>query len=141
LATGIVGSLHGVEIGTGGGTPFEFLQGPGLDGSRLASRLNSVGYPGVTISPYGNGIRLNISPKASANLTQLAVNLVLEANRAASPSLFARYKDADSIFWKVYGSTTIRSLCEKGTSATQIAASWNSGVSAFRAARQSYLLY
>jgi hypothetical protein len=86
-------------------------------------------------------VRLSINPKASANLTQLAVHLLVEANRAASPSLFARYRDADSIFWKVYGSTNIRSLCSKGLSAPQIAAGWNSGVASFRSARQGYLLY
>ena len=141
LATGIVGSLDGVEIGTGGPTPFEYLQGPGLNGPALASRLKATGYPGVGISAFGNGVRLNINPDAGANLTQLAVHLLLEANRAARPSLFARYRDADSIFWKVYGSTSIRGLCEKGASAERIAAGWSGGVASFRAARQPYLLY
>jgi uncharacterized protein YbbC (DUF1343 family) len=141
LATGIVGSLHGVEIGTGGSSPFEFLRGPGLDGSALASKLKATGYPGVGFTPYGNGVRLSINPKANANLTQLAVHLLVEANRAASPSLFARYRDADSIFWKVYGSTNIRSQCSNGTSAEKIAAGWGGGVASFRSARQGYLLY
>lgn len=141
LATGIVGSLDGVDIGTGGANPFEYLQGPGLSGAALVSKLQSSGYPGVGFSQYGNGVKLSINPKAGANLTQLAVHLLVEANRAANPSLFARYRDKDSIFWKVYGSTTIRTLCSKGASASQIAAGWNSGVSSFRSARQGYLLY
>lgn len=141
LATGIVGSLDGVSIGTGGANPFEYLQGPGLNGASLVSRLQSTGYPGVGFSQYGNGVRLNINPKADANLTQLAVHLLVEANRSASPSLFARYRDPDSIFWKVYGSTNIRSMCAKGISAPQIAAGWKSGVASFRSARQGYLLY
>ena len=141
LATGIVGSLDGVEIGTGGANPFEFLQGPGLNGSALVSKLKATGYPGVGFTPYGNGVRLDISPKAGANLTQLAVHLLVEANRAANPSLFARYRDADSIFWKVYGSTSIRTQCAKGSSAPQIAAGWSGGVASFRSARQGYLIY
>ena len=35
----------------------------------------------------------------------------------------------------------LRKLWSEGLSASQIAASWNSGVFAFRAARQGYLLY
>jgi uncharacterized protein YbbC (DUF1343 family) len=139
--TSMVGSLHGVDVGTGGPAPFSFLKGPGLDGSSLASRLESVGYPGVSVSPIGNGVRLNISPKAPANLCQLGVQLLCEANRAASPSLFARYRDADSIFWKVYGSTGIRSLAQDGASAEKIASSWTGSVAAFRASRRAYLLY
>src|SRR4029453_9762597 len=119
LATGIVGSLDGVEIGTGGASPFEFLQGPGLNGAALVSKLKSTGYPGVGFSQYGNGVRLSIYQKAGANLTQLAVHLLVEANRAANPSLFARYRDADSIFWKVYGSTNIRTMGRREASPPQ----------------------
>ena len=140
-ATSMVGSLHGVDVGTGGPMPFSFLKGPGLNGPSLASHLQSVGYAGVSVAPIGNGVRLNISPKAPANLCQLGVQLLCEANRAASPNLFARYRDADSIFWKVYGSTGIRSLADDGTSAEKIASSWTGGVAAFRASRRGYLLY
>jgi hypothetical protein len=72
---------------------------------------------------------------------RLGVQLLCEANRAATPSLFARYRDADSIFWKVYGSTDIRSLAEGGTSVDKIASNWTGSVGAFRASRRGYLLY
>jgi uncharacterized protein YbbC (DUF1343 family) len=139
--TSMVGSLHGVDVGTGTPAPFSFLKGPGLSGSSLTERLQSAGYPGVNISSIGNGVRLNINPKADANLCKLGVQLLCEANRAASPSLFARYRDADSIFWKVYGSTDIRSLAEGGTSVDKIASNWTGSVAAFRASRRGYLLY
>jgi uncharacterized protein YbbC (DUF1343 family) len=139
--TSMVGSLRGVDVGTGGPAPFQSLKGPGLNGPSLASRLKAAGYPGVGISPLGNGVRLSIHPKADANLCKLGVQLLVEANRAASPTLFARYRDKDSIFWKVYGSTGIRGLAESGASIDKIASNWTGSVAAFRASRRAYLLY
>jgi uncharacterized protein YbbC (DUF1343 family) len=139
--TSVVGSLKGVDVGTGTPSPFSYLKGPGLNGSSLATRLQANGYPGVQFSPLGNGVRMSIQPKAEANLCKLGVDLLLQANRAASPSLFARYRDADAIFWKVYGSTGIRSQAEAGASADRIASAWTGSVAAFRAARANYLLY
>jgi uncharacterized protein YbbC (DUF1343 family) len=141
VVTGIVGSLHGVDIGAGGPTPFQYLKSPGMDGEATAARLRATGYPGVRISGSGDRVSLQISPRASANLCQLAVHLLAEANRAARPSLFARYRDGDAIFWKIYGSTSICSQCEKGVSAEHIAAGWSSSVNRFKSARQPYLLY
>jgi uncharacterized protein YbbC (DUF1343 family) len=139
--TSMVGSLKGVDVGTGTPAPFSYLKGPGLNGSSLVSRLQNAGYSGVNFSPLGNGVKMNINPKADANLCKLGVQLLCEANQAASPSLFARYRDSDAIFWKVYGSTGIRGLAEAGASADKIAANWTGGVAAFRASRRGYLLY
>ena len=44
-------------------------------------------------------------------------------------------------FWKVYGSTDIKTQIEKGMSPKAIVAGWESGVSSFRGARQGFLLY
>jgi uncharacterized protein YbbC (DUF1343 family) len=139
--TSMVGSLKGVDVGTGTPSPFSYLKGPGLNGSNLATRLQSGGYPGVQFAALGNGVKMAIQPKAPANLCKLGVDLLIQANRAASPSLFARYRDADSIFWKVYGSTGIRAAAESGSNADSVASNWTGSVAAFRAARQTYLLY
>ena len=139
VATGLVGELKGVEVGTGGGSPFEIFRGPGIDGASLAARLRAEGYPGVSFSPLSNGVSLSISPHAGANLTKLGVHLMLEAEKAGH--LFARYRDPDAIFWKCYGSTNIRDLAQKGASIDRVAGAWDSSVSSFRSARSGYLLY
>jgi hypothetical protein len=69
------------------------------------------------------------------------VHLLAAAQHARSASIFARYHDADNIFWKIYGSTGIRSAIEKNVNPSSIIAGWKSGVEKFRAARASYLLY
>jgi uncharacterized protein YbbC (DUF1343 family) len=141
VVTGIVGSLKGVSVGTGGPTPFQYLQSPGLPAEAAAARIRAVGYPGVEIAGRGNRIDLEISPKAQADLCQLAVHLLIEADRAAKPSLFARYRDPHAIFWKVYGSTSIQAKSRQGESAQRIAASWRGHLASFRSARKPYLLY
>ena len=139
VATGLVGELHGVEVGCGGGAPFECCRASGVDGAAMAARLRSAGYPGVGISPLGNGVNLNIAPHAGANLCKLATHLILESNRGAN--LLARYHDPEQIFYKCYGSTSIKSQVQGGASIDKIVAGWESGNASFRAARRGYLLY
>ena len=75
------------------------------------------------------------------NLAGVNVHLLAAAQHVRGGSIFARYHDADGIFWKVYGSTGIRAAIEKGVDAKTIIAGWKSGVERFRAARAGYLLY
>jgi len=148
LATGIAGSLSGLELGIGGPEPFEVLAAPWIDPDRMLARFRGFRMDGVAFEPVRNydgsadGLRLRIDPHAPANLTGLAIHLLQEANRGARPSLFARSKaDTLDIFYKVYGSTSIRRQIEEGVPAEKIIASWRPGVEAFRAARQPFLLY
>jgi uncharacterized protein YbbC (DUF1343 family) len=148
VATGIAGSLSGLELGIGTAEPFELIAAPWSDADRMAARLRGAGFPGVEFVPLrgyegsADGVRLRIDPAAPANLTGLAVHLLQEANRGARPSLFARSKrDTLDIFYKVYGSTSIRDQIEQGVPAEKIVASWRPGVENFRAARQPFLLY
>ena len=139
VATGLVGELHAIECGCGGSAPFESIRASGVDGAAMAARLRAAGYPGVSFSPVSDGVNLRISQNAGANLCKLAAHLILEANRGAN--LFARYRDPDQIFYKCYGSTSIKSHAQGGTSIDRIVAGWESGVASFRGARGGYLLY
>jgi len=148
-ATGIAGSLSGLDLGIGGPEPFEILAAPWIDGERMAGRLRSAGFPGVNFRPIrqgsdgrARGLRMEIAPNAPADLTGLAIHLLQESNRGASPSLFARSsRDKLDIFYKVYGSTSIREQIQGGVPAEKIVASWRRGVDAFRSARAPFLLY
>jgi uncharacterized protein YbbC (DUF1343 family) len=99
----------------------------------------------VAVEPYQRkefgGARLSLSADSEANLPALNIHLLAAAQKHSSGSIFARYHDKDDIFWKIYGSTGIRTQIEKGVSPAAIVASWQPGVAQFRSARQSYLLY
>lgn len=142
-ATSIYGSLEGAgfDVGIGSGDPFQMGGVKGIDGAAFTSRIRS---GGISASPYTReefaGARLNLSAKSTVNLTGVNVHL-LSAAYAAKRSIFANYRDPDGIFWKAYGSTSIKSQIERGTSASTIIAGWQRGVDSFRAARQPFLIY
>jgi uncharacterized protein YbbC (DUF1343 family) len=83
---------------------------------------------------------LNVTAKSAVNLTGINVHLLAAAN-AEKSGIFSRYRDADGIFWKAYGSTSIKSQIERGTTPASIIAGWQRGVDSFREARQPYLIY
>jgi len=146
VATGIVGSLAGLETGVDGPNPFEICAGKGVDADAFTSTIKGLGLDGVQVRPYTaggfSGCRLAIDPKAKGDLCVLALALLVETNRASNPDLFAKSSaDKLDIFWKVYGSNTIRDQLRKGTSVQKIAQGWKPGVEKFREERKAYLFY
>jgi uncharacterized protein YbbC (DUF1343 family) len=143
-ATSIYGSLSGsgFDVGIGTGAPFEMAGAYRCDGGSFTTLIRGGGIP---CGPYSResfgGARLNLTADSDVNLAGVNVHLLAAAQRQKGGSIFARYKDADNIFWKVYGSTDIRGLIEKGVSASSIVESWGRGVAAFRGSRQGYLIY
>jgi uncharacterized protein YbbC (DUF1343 family) len=143
-ATSIFGSLEGaaLDVGIGTGAPFEMAGCCRLDGKSFTASLQNAG---ISASPYARGefagARLSLSAKSGINLAGVNIHLLAGVQRAKSGSIFARYHDPDEILWKVYGSTSLRSLIEKGVGASAIIAAWERGVQSFRGARASYLLY
>ncbi len=143
-ATSIFGSLSGsgFDVGIGTGNPFEMGGFSGCDHGDLTSMLSNGGIPCSAYEANGaTGARLNVSFGSNVNLAAINIYLLAAAQQQKKGSIFARYKDADSIFWKVYGSTDIKTQIEKGMSPKAIVAGWESGVSSFRGARQGFLLY
>ena len=143
-ATGIYGSLDGsgFDVGIGTHEPFQNAGMYRADGAAFTSRLREAG---ISAAPYAreefSGARLTLSAKSDVNLAGINVHLLAAAQRERSGSIFARYKNADNIFWKIYGSTDIRAAIEKNVNPSSIIAGWKSGVEKFRAARAGYLLY
>ena len=142
-ATSIFGSLtgSGFDVGIGTGEPFQMAGAARIDGPAFTARVRDGGVPA---SPYSRddmaGARLSISAKSAVNLTGINIHL-LAAVQAAKPGIFKRYHDSDGIFWKIYGSESLRNQLEGGTSPARIIAGWQRGVESFRSARQSYLIY
>jgi uncharacterized protein YbbC (DUF1343 family) len=147
VATGIIGSMGscGFTVATGTDEPFQVFAAKHLSASAFTARMRSYGLRGVEFSPYASGgfsgVRIALTEKSPANLTSINVYLLSEAERAASTNLFTRYRDPDSLFWKIYGSTEIKSLIDKRTPPGRIVEGWDSGVARFRADRERYLLY
>jgi uncharacterized protein YbbC (DUF1343 family) len=142
-ATSIFGSLTGsaFDVGIGTASPFEMAGAAGINAKSFTALLQKVG---ITAAPYARGgfggARLSLTAKSALNLAAVNVHLLAAIQRAKSGSIFARYRDTDNIFWKIYGSTAIRAI-EKGIAAEAIIASWQSAARSFRGARQGYLLY
>jgi len=146
VATGIVGSLAGLETGVGGPTPFEICAGKGADPESFAKYVNNLKLQGVQARPYTgggfSGCRLSIAPDAKGDLCFLALALLAETNRVSKPDLFAKSApDKLDIFFKVYGSSAIRDLLRKGTSAEKIAQGWTPSLDKFKSERSGYLFY
>ena len=146
-ATSIFGSLEGaaLDVGIGTGEPFQMAGKCGLDPEAFVRELRAAGVGGVRVEPYRReefgGARLSLTADCVANLAALNIQLLCAAQKHSRGSIFARYQDKDDIFWKIYGSTSIRPQIEKGVSAAAIIAGWQPAVANFRAARQPYLLY
>ena len=150
-ATGIFGSLSGVDIGIGTDGPFEFVGGSGIDPGELTAHLNSLKLPGVTFRPYaaskttsGNGgARVAIDPRAPADLAGLNLFFIDAINRRfGARHLFARTATSQKdIFYKVCGGREIESQLLRGASPARIVASWQDFHERFRNERKPYLIY
>ena len=146
-ATSIFGSLEGaaLDVGIGTGEPFQMAGKCGLDSGAFVRELRASGLRGAGVEPYTrkefSGARLSLSADSDTNLAALNIHLLCAAQQHSRGSIFARYRDPDGIFWKVYGSTGIRTQIEKGVSPAAIVAGWDYVVARFRSARQPYLLY
>jgi len=145
-ATGIFGSLSGVDVGIGTSGPFEVAAGPGIDPNEFTRYLNSLGIPGVKFSPYrkGNfgGSKVHIDRNAPADLAGLNLVFVDAVNRRiGSRNLFVRTSaSGKDIFHKVYGSTAMEGQL-RGGNPGKVIQSWQSYHANFRQARQPFLIY
>jgi uncharacterized protein YbbC (DUF1343 family) len=146
VATGIVGELSGPETGVGGSAPFEMISAKWLNAERFTSYLRSLDMPGVVFQQYQRGrlqgSLLRIDPKAPADLTALGVYMLAELYRSSGSTLFRRTSRSKlDLFFKVYGSSSIRSQIERGVSPETVVAAWKQNVADFRRARAPFLLY
>jgi uncharacterized protein YbbC (DUF1343 family) len=146
VVTGMAGELPGVETGVGGSAPFQSISASWLDAESFSRYLNSQDMPGVTFHPWHRGRQqgcyFTLSREPEANLTGIGVYMLAEINRSSKNTLFRRSSRSKlDIFFKIYGSSSIRSQLERGVSPASIVASWQSNVANFRRARAPYLLY
>lgn len=157
VATGILGEIGGLNLGTGSPSSFQVIGASWLDPRRFASRMNAAGLPGMTFEPVAldlnrnardgsefQGVRIRLTRPATAPVTSVAFH-ALEAVKATSGrdlfQLAARRGRSWDMFDKVTGSDRVRRALQQGRSAGEIVASWKPGVEEFRSRRRPYLLY
>jgi uncharacterized protein YbbC (DUF1343 family) len=146
VVTGMPGELTGVETGVGGPAPFEMISTSWLNAENFTHYLNALGLSGISFRPYSRGRQqgcyFTLSRNPEANLTAVGVYMLSEISRTSEGSVFGRTSHSKlDIFYKVYGSTSIRSQLERGVSPAKIVASWEGNQAGFRRARAPYLLY
>ena len=145
--------------GRGATRPFEYVGAPYIRPGELASRLNSLGLPGVTFRPayfeptfqkwsgaMCGGVQLHVLDRNSFEpyLTGITVISVIKS----------RY--ADSFAWRqppyeyeyeklpieiLCGGRKVPGLIERGAAPAEIRESWREDVGSFRRQRAPYLLY
>lgn len=146
-ATGLYGSMAGVDIGIGTAAPFAYAGARGANASSFTAWMRQQpGMGGIYFQPYSrdgwNGVKLGIHPRAPGDIVAPNVYLMSYANRLVSPSLVQRTTgDKRDIWFKCYGSDDIAAYLEKGVSPAKIVASWQSLHRSFASARKPYLIY
>jgi uncharacterized protein YbbC (DUF1343 family) len=146
VVTGFAGELTGVETGVGGHAPFEMISSSWLNAESFTRYLNSQNLSGISFHPLSRGRQqgcyFTLSRNPEANLTGIGVYMLSEINRASRNTVFRHSSRSKlDIFFKVYGSSSIRSELERGVSPAKIVASWQGNEASFRRARAPYLLY
>jgi uncharacterized protein YbbC (DUF1343 family) len=146
VATGIIGELAGLDIGCGGPEPFELISAKWLNASSFTNYMNSLHLPGVSFSEYSHagfeGSRVRIDTHTDANLCALGIYMLAGVNHGGHPDIFDKSRgDKIEMFYKCYGSESIRKQIESGVPVSRIVAGWAPSLARFEAERKSYLLY
>jgi len=146
VVTGIAGELTGIETGVGSQAPFEMISASWVDADSFTRYLNSLGLRDVSFHPLNHGRQhgsyFTLSRDPQTNLTGIGIYMLSEINRESDGAVFrGTSRGKLDIFFKIYGSTSIRSQLERGVSPAKIVASWQANEASFRRERAPYLLY
>ena len=146
VVTGMAGELAGVETGVGGHAPFEMISSSWTDADSFTRYLSSQGFSGVSFHALNRGRQhgcyFTLTRNPDTNLTGVGVYMLSEISRASGGRVFRGSSHSKlDIFYKVYGSTSIRSQLEAAVPPAKIVTAWQGNEASFRRARAPYLLY
>ena len=145
VATGLAGEVEGIETGCGGSEPFQIAACKWGDAGKFTAYMRSLKLQGVTFTEYTRngfqGSRIQIDPAAKADLCALGVYILAAAQKSAPRSLFTGSPSKFDIFYKCYGSDSIRRAIEKGVPPQKIVAGWSAYNERFMDERKPFLLY
>jgi uncharacterized protein YbbC (DUF1343 family) len=150
VGTGLLDSA-GINNGSGYTKPFFLAGTAGIDGPKLAARLNARDLPGVWFRPASwspligfweghelTGVELVVFDPRRFYAVRTAVEIAV-----AVRDLFPHVIDVKSVSGldRDWGTDSFRSALLAGASPDDILAQWSSGVAAFESLRRRYLLY
>ncbi|GAN69897.1 exo-beta-N-acetylmuramidase NamZ family protein [Acetobacter orleanensis] len=139
------------SVGRGTTMPFLYLGGEDVDGHAWATAATKAGCTGVAfqdvwftplVDPFKNtllhGLHCAVTDRTQFDPVATGMTLLSTARRLAGPSF---WRGTGKTFDQLSGNTQIRLLLDKGADATALAALWEKDLAAFRALRQTFLLY
>lgn len=157
VATGMLGEIGGLNLGTGTPWSFQIISGGGVEAPALAEKLNRYRLPGVVFTPMTldfNGrredgrelsaVRISFTRPATAPLVAINCYVLEAVKRLGGRDLFRQAVlngKSWTMFDKVTGSDAVRRDLQAGRAARDIAAAWKPGEDTFRQKRRKYLLY
>lgn len=157
VATGLLGEIGGLNLGTGTPDSFRWIGAPWLDSDRFCQELNWRRLPGVVFEPLKvdfnrrasdgaelRGARVRFVEPATAPLVAINFHALEAVRRTAGRDLFQQALSRGkgwAMFDKVCGSDRLRQALQNGQTARQIVAAWRDGEEAFRRQRARHLLY
>ena len=145
VTTGILGGAANCDVGIPGSNPFGYAGAAGVNANAMYAFCSRLNAPGVSFAPYSNGsfggVKLNIHPRATADLTSLGVLMMSELNRLSSGKVMRMSGSQLNLFNKVAGSESLYRTVVSGRSVNGLVSSWQGYSAGFRASRQPYLLY
>ncbi len=154
-ATGAIGELAVINIGVGYTIPFELIGAPWMDGREFATRMNSIGVPGIYFRPtrykpfYAmssgemcGGVQLVRVAERTAPFTATIALITTLRDMYPDRDLLGKVRsDRWQMFDKICGTDQIRKMLVGGKSFEQIVKWWEPELSRYIATRQGYLLY
>jgi uncharacterized protein YbbC (DUF1343 family) len=153
--------FEGTNVSEGRGTtrPFELIGAPWMTAERCADTMNRLALPGAHFRPAVfeptfhkhvrtscGGCQIHVLNRESFRAVETGVAL-LGAFRAGSGSGFQwreppyEYEHTKPPIDILAGSSTLREQIDAGTTAREIARSWEPGVAEFEKVRRKFLLY
>ncbi len=144
--------IEGTNVSEGRGTtrPFELFGAPWIDGYALAGRLNALGLGGVRFreawfTPAFSKFTGEICGGAQVHVTDRNLyrpfETALHIIRTIREMYPEKFEFHAGYFDKVAGTAKIRDAIERGAGVAEIVRSYEAGLKAFAAERQTYLLY
>jgi uncharacterized protein YbbC (DUF1343 family) len=137
-----------MSVGRGTDTPFEVIGTPWIDGQALAGYLNSASLPGVSFDAIRftpdaskfageacSGVRLTITDRDMFDPLRLGFEIARHLATA-----YADTWEVDA-YLRLLGNDKTLEAVRKGLSYSEILASYEDGLNAFRERRSRYLLY
>lgn len=148
-------ALGAIDHGRATNLAFQVIGSEWMRGADVAGCLSSMRLPGVMFYPHSyvprplddsttllHGIRMTVTDPARFRPARTAVSIIqCLQNLYGKHRVWTPGKSRPAFFDKLFGTSSVRTALLAGEEAAKIAARWNRTLDAFRATRETCLLY